>query len=246
MTIKIYYRFFISNSNIIVLGYSLSHMICRTRKWRDNPTRCEYTCNGYHRYGKNQCTPRTVGEAILDKLINEEMLEIKKMAHENFKNIDKNIRKWMANKPTAEKRIENSNYQLSQRKSDQQQILLERIRDKEHAEIYTEMLKSCEEDIKKLSEQIKEFDDVEATIKNRKKQMKSSLELIDNIVAEGAISDTHLRMLIDVITVTEINGELKISITLNGEFRSHFDTYDELGEITERYSEIWWFPDDVK
>ena len=34
--------------------------------------------------------------------------------------------------------------------------------------------------------------------------MQSSLELIDNIVAEGAISDTHLRMLIDVITITEI------------------------------------------
>lgn len=45
--------------------------------------------------------------------------------------------------------------------------------------------------------------------------MKSRLELIDNIVAKGAISDTHLRMLIDKITVSEINGELKISITLN-------------------------------
>ena len=76
--------------------------------------------------------------------------------------------------------------------------------------------------------------------------MQSSLELIDNIVAEGAISDTHLRMLIDVITVAEINGELKISIMLNGDFRSHFDTYDELGEIIERYSEIWWFPDEEK
>lgn len=76
--------------------------------------------------------------------------------------------------------------------------------------------------------------------------MQSSLELIDNIVAEGAISDTHLRMLIDIITVTKINGELKISIMLNGDFRSHFDTYDELGEITERYSEIWWFPDEEK
>ena len=108
------------------------------------------------------------------------------------------------------------------------------------------MLKTCEEDIKKLSEQIKEFDDIESTIKKRKKQMQSSLELIDNIVSEKAISDTHLRMLIDTITVSEKNGELKISITLNGDFRAHFDTYDELGEITERYSEIWWFPDDEK
>ena len=233
-------------TGLIKCGDCGSTMICRTRKWRDNPERCEYTCNGYHRYGKNQCTPHTIGEAILDKLINEEMLEIKKMAHENLKNIDKNIRKWMANKPTAENRIENLNLQLSQRKSDQQQILLERIRDREHADIYTEMLKNCEQDIKKLTEQIKEFDDIESTIKKRKKQMQSSLELIDSIVAEGAISDTHLRMLINKITVTEINGELKISVTLNGDFRAHFDTYDELGQITERYAEIWWFPEDEK
>ena len=93
---------------------------------------------------------------------------------------------------------------------------------------------------------IKEFEDIETTIKKRKKQMLSSLELIDNIVAECAISDTLLRMLIDKITVSKINGELKISITLNGDFRSHFDTYDELGEITERYSEIWWFPEEEK
>lgn len=233
-------------TGLIKCGDCGSTMICRTRKWRDKPPRFEYICNGYHRYGKGECTPHTIGEAILDKLINEEMLEIKKMAHENLKNIDKNIRKWMANRPSAEKRIENLNFQLSQRKSDQQQILLERIRDKEHADIYTEMLKTCEDDIKNLTEQIKEFEDIETTIKKRKKQMQSSLELIDNIVAEGAISDTHLRMLIDKITVSEINGELKISITLNGDFRSHFDTYDELGEITERYSEIWWFPDDGK
>ena len=94
-------------TGLIKCGDCGSTMICRTRKWRDNPTRCEYTCNGYHRYGKNQCTPHTIGESILDKLIYEELIEIKKMAHENFKKIDKNIRKWMANKPTAEKRIEN-------------------------------------------------------------------------------------------------------------------------------------------
>ena len=102
---------------------------------------------------------------------------------------------------SAEKRIENLNFQLSQRKSDQQQILLERIRDKEHADIYTEMLKTCEDDIKKLTEQIKEFEDIETTIKKRKNQMRNSMQLLDGIIEDGAISDTHLRMFVDKITV---------------------------------------------
>lgn len=230
-------------TGLIKCGDCGSTMICRTRNWRDNPTRCEYTCNGYHRYGKNNCTPHTIGEKVLDKLIYDELLEIKRMAYENFENVDKNIRKWMANRPTAEKRIVELNAQLQQRKSDQQQILLERIRDKEHADVYTEMLKTCEDDIERLTSQIKEFEDIDKTIKKRKSQLRTSMELIDSIVADGAVSDTHLRMLVDKIIVSEVDGELKVQITLNGKFRMHIDTYDEGGEITERDSEIWWFPD---
>ena len=76
--------------------------------------------------------------------------------------------------------------------------------------------------------------------------MRNSMQLLDGIIEDGAISDTHLRMFVDKITVSEINGELKISITLNGDFSTHFDTYDELGQITERYAEIWWFPYEEK
>lgn len=230
-------------TGLIKCGDCGSTMICRTRNWRDNPTRCEYTCNGYHRYGKNNCTPHTIGEKVLDKLIYDELLEIKRMAYENFENVDKNIRKWTANRPTAEKRIDDLNAQLQQRKTDQQQILLERIRDKEHADVYTEMLKTCEDDIERLTGQIKEFEDIDKTIKKRKSQLRTSMELIDSIVADGAVSDTHLRMLVDKIIVSEVNGELKVQIILNGKFRMHIDTYDEDGEITERESEIWWFPD---
>lgn len=75
------------------------------------------------------------------------------------------------------------------------------IRDKEHAEVYTEMLISCEDDINKLTGQIQEFRDMDATVKKRKKELKKSIDLLDSIVADGAVSDTHLRMLIEQITI---------------------------------------------
>ena len=84
--------------------------------------------------------------------------------------------------------------------------------------------------------------DIEATVKERKKQMKKSVELLDGIIADGAISDTHLRMLVDEIVISEKNGKLDIQITLNGEFRTHIDYYDESGDITDRHAEIWYFP----
>lgn len=45
--------------------------------------------------------------------------------------------------------------------------------------------------------------DIEATVKERKKQMKKSVELLDGIITDGAISDTHLRMLVDEIVIYE-------------------------------------------
>ena len=56
--------------------------------------------------------------------------------------------------------------------------------------------------------------DIETTVKERKKQMKKSVELLDGIIADGAISDTHLRMLVDEIVISEKNGKLDIQITL--------------------------------
>ena len=104
------------------------------------------------------------------------------------------------------------------------------------------MLVSCETDIKTIENRIREMKDIENTVKERKKQMEKSVELLDGIIADGAISDTHLRMLVDEIVIYEKNGKLEIQITLNGEFRTHIDYYDESGDITDRHAEIWYFP----
>ena len=104
------------------------------------------------------------------------------------------------------------------------------------------MLVSCETDIKTIENRIREMKDIETTVKERKKQMEKSVELLDGIIADGAISDTHLRMLVDEIVIYEKNRKLDIQITLNGEFRTHIDYYDESGDITDRHAEIWYFP----
>ena len=165
------------------------------------------------------------------------------MAHENFEKIDRELKNWLADRPSAEKQITALKDKLAQRKNDQQQILLERIRDREHAAVYTEMLVACESDIKTIENRIQEMNNIENTVKERKKQMKKSVELLDGIIADGAISDTHLRMLVDEIIIHEKNGKLDVQITLNGEFRMHIDYYNESGDITGRDSEIWYFPE---
>lgn len=75
-------------SGLLRCGDCGSCFVCKKRIWRNKPVRFEYICNGYHRYGKNACTDHRIGEKALDNLINEELLEIKRMAHEKFESID--------------------------------------------------------------------------------------------------------------------------------------------------------------
>ena len=78
----------------------------------------EYVCNGYHRYGKENCSPYKIGEEVLDRLILKELEELKIMAHEKFKRVDKELKKWLADRPSAEKQITALKEKLAQRKTD--------------------------------------------------------------------------------------------------------------------------------
>ena len=155
------------------------------------------------------------------------MLNIRNQAQENFRQIDAKLNLWKQNKSLAQNNIEQLNKELSQRKLDQQEILLERLRDKERADIYTQMLEKCESDIKNLTNRIAELENMDTTIKKRKAEISSSIEIFNKIIDEGIISDSDLRMLIDKIEISEKDSKLDISITLNGKFKEDNLKYNE-------------------
>lgn len=142
--------------------------------------------------------------------------------------------KWMSNKNSVNNKLKHLNTSLEQRKSDQKEILLERIRDREHADIYTEMLEKCESDIQKLEDEIKSIQDYNSTIKKRKAEMKDSVEIIEEIIKEGAISDANLRLLVNKIIIFEKDKKLSIKIKLNARFQRHKDCYNDNGIVSEK------------
>lgn len=208
--------------------------VCKKRKWKDKPERIEYNCNGYHRYGKEHCTAHRVDEEYLDKLIYNELMLIKDEALANYKSIESDVKKWMSNKGTVTNKLKQLNTSLEQRKSDQKEILLERIRDREHADIYTEMLEKCESDIQKFEDEIKSIQDYNSTIKKRKAEMKDSVEIIEEIIKEGGISDANLRLLVNKIIIFEKDKKLSIKIKLNAKFQRHKDCYNDNGIVLEK------------
>lgn len=64
--------------------------------------------------------------------------------------------------------------------------------------------------------------------------MKDSVEIIEKIIKEGAISDANLRLLVNKIIIFEKDKKLSIKIKLNAKFQRHKDYYNDNGIVLEK------------
>lgn len=219
-----------------------SVFICAKRVWR-GVVRNEYVCNGYHRYGKSNCTPHRIDESELDRIIVGELKRLKDRVTDDYDKVEENVKRWLSKKDQSDSKLNGLEKTLEQRKEDQENILLERIRDKDHAEVYTEMLKKCDDDIRRLTDTISAIRNYEETVKKRRDELKKGIGIMDAILADEAVSDVNLRLLIDGIVISEKDGKLQLAVMLKGNFRHHMDIYDD-GEITDRFFESDLTPTD--
>jgi len=204
----------------------------------NKPVRIEYTCNGYHRYGKEYCTAHRIDEFTLVRLINEELSLIKSQAEKNWHSIEKDVKKWVSQKSNVEKMINDMEIRIKNLDLEIENILMERINDKENRKIYDSMLLKRREEKLECAAKIADVKNIDATIKRRKNDFNQSIGLIDDIIADGGISNTHLRMLIDEIVIDETENGLSISIIINAKFATHIDIYGENGKVEGKYFEM--------
>ena len=219
------------------------HSVCtaRTRKLPQGGRRVEYICNTYHRYGKEYCTTHLIREEVLDDLVYKELLRVKKMAHANWEAIDALAKDWAAQKFNAERQIDRLQERISVLKNEVEQILMERIRDKAHADIYDVMLQKRDEAIQSAEQQINEYRDAQASLEARKESMRPSIDLLDAITSEGNVSDAHLRMFVNKVYLHEQDGKLSVEFVLNADFQTHLDLYDQNGELTDVCNDLGYY-----
>ena len=219
------------------------HSVCtaRTRKLPQGGRRVEYICSTYHRYGKEYCTTHLIREEVLDDLVYKELLRVKKMAHANWEAIDALAKDWAAQKFNAERQIDRLQERISVLKNEVEQILMERIRDKAHADIYDVMLQKRDEAIQSAEQQINEYRDAQASLEARKESMRPSIDLLDAITSEGSVSDAHLRMFVNKVYLHEQDGKLSVEFVLNADFQTHLDLYDQNGELTDVCNDLGYY-----
>lgn len=206
----------------------------KNRKWIDNEY-TEYNCNGYHRYGKEHCSPHSINDMVLDKIIYDELIRLKNCAEGNFKSIEKDVKKWLAQKSDVDKRVSELQNRINTISTEIENILMERINDKENRQIYDSMLQKRRDEKTICEEKLEEIKNLDKTIKKRKSEIKSSIDLIDSIITDNAINHLHLRMLVETIEISERRKQgLDVAIVLKADFGYHFNEYEN-GDVSKAF-----------
>ena len=194
--------------------------------------RVEYICDTYLRYGKEHCSSHVIREELLDQLITEELRSATRLYQQNWDRLQTVIDRWIPQQPSVEKKCKSLLSQIDTLEEEMEVILMERIRDKANVERYDRMIQKREAEIASIKKQLAELESLEDTLKTRQAQLKRDIRMMDDILSEGNISESNLRLLVEKIYISEHDGKLDVDIHLKAPFRTHVDFYEK-GEVVE-------------
>lgn len=100
-------------------------------------------------------------------------------------------------------------------------LIIERIGDREHTTVYNSMIAKRDEEIVALEKKIAELREYDKVCKQRKEHLKNTTQILDEILSQGKISDVNLRMLVKKILIHQNEDKnLDIKFEMNGDFNN--------------------------
>lgn len=134
---------------------------------------------------------------------------------------DKIVRDWLRKKPLYEQQIQQYNDKILSLRQQIEDLIIERIGDRERSSIYNNMISKREEEITSLEQKIAELREYDKVCKQRKEHLKNTTQILDEILSEGKISDVNLRMLVNKILIHQNEDKsLDIKFEMNGDFNT--------------------------
>ena len=113
-----------------------------------------------------------------------------------------------------------------------EQILMEKIKDRDNSERYERMIEKLNKEIEGFKNDIAKIDNIDKTITERKKAILENAYILDKILSERKLSHTNLCLLIEKIIIYEDEYGLRLEIRMKAPFLEKSYT-DELGMIYE-------------
>ena len=219
-------------SGLIVCGDCGRAFTAKTVKSKSG-IRTEYWCSTYLRYGKEYCGSHALREEYLDEIIKAELLSTKEQYQQMWGAMQDSINRWTPQANNTLTQIKKLRQKIESMEEEMEDILMERIRDKANTERYDRMIQKREEQIAQTKKKIAEMENLGQTIRSRQAKLKKDISLIDEILADGQMTEAHLRLLIEKIHVYQTEDGLSLDIKIKAPFQNHIDTYEN-GVLTNR------------
>ena len=205
-------------------------LIAKKRNWKGMEY-IEYTCNSNHRYGNEYCTAHTIREPQLDEIIHTELAMLRNEILDSSKKYDEIVKDWNRKKPKYDKMIKEYSQKIVSLNGQIEELIMERIGDREHAKVYNSMIEKREAEIAELTQKIEDCRKFDELSKKRRDELMSTAELLDEVLLEPYISDANMRLLVRKINVHENeDGSLDVNLEFNGDFKDSSTVCFEINE----------------
>ena len=212
-------------SGLILCGDCGRSFIGKRIKLKDGD-RVEYICSTYHRYGKEHCSTHAIREEFLDEVLKQELLNTKCQYESIWDKLEDALESWIPKTDSTAAQIKKQRDRINMLEEEVETILMERIRDKANAERYDRMIAKREEQIAQAKKRIAELENIGQVIRSRQAKLRKDIGLIDDILADGNLTEAHLRLLVEKIYVYENEGGLSLDIHIKAPFQNHTDSYE--------------------
>lgn len=98
-------------------------------------------------------------------------------------------------------------------------LIMGKVTDKSRSEYYDSMIEKCENEIAELEQKISDSQQYNEISRQKRDSLKSTSELLSEIISSGYVLDANLRMLLKEVKVfNDEDGGIDVVLDFNGDF----------------------------
>lgn len=129
------------------------------------------------------------------------------------------IKEWVKKKPLYEQNIKRYTEKIVALKNQIEDLIMGKVTDKSRSEYYDLMIEKRENEIAELEQKIADSQKYDEVSRQKRDSLKSTSELLSEIISSGYVSDANLRMLLKEVKVfNDEDGGIDVVLEFNGDF----------------------------
>ena len=145
------------------------------------------------------------------------MIRLKDSIKAESEKYEQIIKNWLRDKPKYDEKIRRYQARIALLREQIENLIMERIGDKEHAQLYNDMIKKRENEIAALESKIEENRNYDLESRKKKEQLKTAADVLEDMLKEPKITNSDLRLLVEGVLIHQNEDKsIDVKITFNG------------------------------